>query len=182
MARRSKSCTVMALRLSREVDARGKPFALHLARCNQWPRGLDLGLMDSGFQGPRYCVDTLRDTGDMREAMNAHNQRHGGRSNWAGWQRGGRGGGGWDRDDTPVVATEWIPPTNWFQGSAQDQPAQGQPAQGQPAQGQPRPQPQPAQQPQPQPQPQPQRDPRPNVERPWEWMGQEMPDPWSTDV
>ena len=109
--RRTKSCTVMALWLVREVDAKGKPFALHLARCNQW---LDSGLVESGFQGARYCVETLRDTGDMREAVNAHYQRYGGRSNWSGWQRGGRGGGGWDRDDTPVVATEWIPPTNWF--------------------------------------------------------------------
>lgn len=83
MIRKSKTSQVLAMRLQRTVDARGKPFVIHLAYCSKWPRGLDVGLLDSGFPGQRYCIDTLRQTGNMEEAIQAHQKGGGkGRRRW----------------------------------------------------------------------------------------------------
>ena len=51
VARHANINNVLAMRLTRMDDARGRPFMVHLARCNRWPRGLDLGMMDSGNRG-----------------------------------------------------------------------------------------------------------------------------------
>lgn len=81
VARHANINNVLAMRLTRMDDARGRPFMVHLARCNRWPRGLDLGMMDSGNRGPDYCFSTFRESGSMDDAVTAHQRR------------GNRGGG-----------------------------------------------------------------------------------------
>ena len=93
VARHANINNVLAMRLTRMDDARGRPFMVHLARCNRWPRGLDLGMMDSGNRGPDYCFSTFRESGSMDDAVTAH-QRRGNRG--GGVRPGGSGDGdGW---------------------------------------------------------------------------------------
>ena len=76
VAQHSRTSTTLALRLVRHMDATGRPFRLHLARCTRWPQGLDAAIYGTNA-GPafRYCAETLRHTGDINLARQAHAQR-----------------------------------------------------------------------------------------------------------
>ena len=75
LARKTQSKTVLAMRLSRSMDAKGRPFTVHLARCSKHPPGLDKALIMTAAESKRYCVDTLRETGNMQAALQAHRAR-----------------------------------------------------------------------------------------------------------
>lgn len=77
IARRTKSQAVLAMRLVRSLDARNqsRPFSVHLARCMRYLPGLDFGMMQTGAHPMRYCRQTLRNTGNMQWAVQAHQQR-----------------------------------------------------------------------------------------------------------
>jgi len=123
VARHANINNVLAMRLTRMDDARGRPFMVHLARCNRWPRGLDLGMMDSGNRGPDYCFSTFRESGSMDDAVTAH-QRRGNRG--GGVRPGGSGDGdGWGQRQgqaqwgqaAPQAQQQWgpaQPQTQWW--------------------------------------------------------------------
>ena len=75
LAWKTQSKTVLAMRLSRSMDAKGRPFTVHLARCSKHPPGLDKALIMTAAESKRYCVDTLRETGNMQAAVQAHRTR-----------------------------------------------------------------------------------------------------------
>ena len=135
------------MRLTRSDDARGRPFMVHLARCARWPRGLDLGMMDSGNRGPDYCFSTFKESGNMDEVVGAHQRRgnRGGGSGWGGQAGRSDGGDGWQGQHSQAQSwgsqfgAPWTPPGASPAPDAQQQgqPQQGQPQQGQPQHGQP---------------------------------------------
>ena len=64
------------MRLVRTLDATGRPFRLTLARLSRWPSGLDVAIVGANAgQGARYCAETLRHTGDINLARQAHAER-----------------------------------------------------------------------------------------------------------
>ena len=160
VARHANINNVLAMRLTRMDDARGRPFMVHLARCNRWPRGLDLGMMDSGNRGPDYCFSTFRESGSMDDAVTAH-QRRGNRG--GGVRPGGSGDGdGWGQRQGQAQwgqaapqaqqqwgpaqpQTQWWPPSTAQFGQSTFPPASAAPAAQTLTQGQPQGQPQAAQ-------------------------------------
>ena len=116
IARRTKSNTVLALRLSRSQDAKGqRPFTVHLARCSKIPSGLEHGMV-RGLAGDRYCIDTMRQTGNVQAAMQAHR-------GWGGWAQGSSGGGFPGGPSGPPTTTQSQWPQQWQQGRYRDQQA-----------------------------------------------------------
>ena len=83
VSRKSGSVSVLALKLVRWTDAKGGyPFSIHLARCKRAPVGVVAGLMEGALSGSGYCVDTMREYGDLGAARNAHQNRQ-----WGGRQQ-----------------------------------------------------------------------------------------------
>ena len=60
VAQHSRTSTTLALRLVRHMDATGRPFRLHLARCTRWPQGLEpmLGLPFGTVLRPYVTLET----------------------------------------------------------------------------------------------------------------------------
>ena len=88
--KKSNSFHVVCLQLVRQLDAVGAaPYSICLARCCRAPGGLHLGLLQGGAQA--YCVDTMRQTGNVSMAKGSGKGgpgEKGGSSGWGGW-------GGW---------------------------------------------------------------------------------------
>ena len=73
VAQHSRTRTVLAMRLVRSLDSTGRPFRLTLSRLSRWPAGLDVAMVGSNTGlGARYCAETLRQTGDINLARQAH--------------------------------------------------------------------------------------------------------------
>ena len=108
---------VLALLLTRHLDAVCAPYTMTLARCQRAPAGLHLGLMQGGAQA--YCVETMRQTGDARQSRAAAQKGSGKKgwgnySGWSGYSGWGNSGSGWEN-----ARANWgPPPTTTVQGSA----------------------------------------------------------------
>ena len=76
MARHTRSQDALAMTLTRQLDAQGRPFKHHVARLAKWPQGLTVAMISPTNQPTlRHCNETLRNTGDIELARWAHQTR-----------------------------------------------------------------------------------------------------------
>ena len=105
--KKSGSMHIVALQLSRRLDAQGNfPYTMSVARCSRAPNGLHMGLLAGGTQA--YCVDTMRQTGD---AMAAKGNKGFGKG--AGASRGWGGNSGWGNNQPGQNWGSNQPQQNW---------------------------------------------------------------------
>eukprot|EP00435_Cladocopium_sp_Y103_P004838 s132_g1.t1 len=75
VAKRGSSTCVLAMRLTRRLDAKGRPFTMTVARCTETLSGLLSAMQNPNVASNKFCRTTLKNTGDMELAKLAHQQR-----------------------------------------------------------------------------------------------------------
>ena len=75
MATKTTTSMVLALRLSRWEDSKGRPWSVTLARCSSVPDGVKMAMAQSNVHADKYCRQTYRNTNDMELAQYAHRTR-----------------------------------------------------------------------------------------------------------
>jgi hypothetical protein len=133
VAKKGSSTCVLAMRLQRHLDAKGKPFTVTIAKCSEAPSGLLSGIQQPNVQTDKYCRVTLKNTGDMELAKFAHQTRQvfqpaaAGKGKGKGFEVAPRKGGqGWQQNPQPQAFPPLMFPP--FQQFPQFQPAQAAPA------------------------------------------------------
>ena len=75
MASKTTTSMVLALRLTRMEDSKGRPWTVTLARCSSVPDGLKMAMAQSNVQSDKYCRQTYKNTNDMELAQYGHRTR-----------------------------------------------------------------------------------------------------------
>ena len=75
VATKTTTSMVLALRLSRWEDSKGRPWSVTLARCSSVPDGVKMAMAQSNVHADKYCRQTYRNTNDMELAQYAHRTR-----------------------------------------------------------------------------------------------------------
>ena len=75
VATKTTTSMVLALRLSRWEDSKGRPWSVTLARCSSVPDGVKVAMAQSNVHADKYCRQTYRNTNDMELAQYAHRTR-----------------------------------------------------------------------------------------------------------
>ena len=75
VATKTTTSMVLALRLSRWEDSKGRPWSVTLARCSSVPDGVKMAMAQSNVHAGKYCRQTYRNTNDMELAQYAYRTR-----------------------------------------------------------------------------------------------------------
>ena len=68
VATKTTTSMVLALRLSRWEDSKGRPWSVTLARCSSVPDGVKMAMAQSNVHADKYRRQTYRNTNDMELA------------------------------------------------------------------------------------------------------------------
>ena len=75
MAAKTTTTMLLALRLVRWEDSKGRPWTVTLARCSSVPEGVKMAMAQSNVHADKYCRQTYKNTNDMELAQYAHRVR-----------------------------------------------------------------------------------------------------------